>query len=79
MDLYRRVFAKEPNSEVWPRPSQRFDEKSEFASRKFINIRGSMTEVINKIKPFSKRKDKQQLTAEKSHQIKALKSSIYYT
>ena len=57
MDLYRRVFAKDPNVEVWPRSTMRFNASLPFYKNKFINIRGSLSEIINKIKPLPRRKD----------------------
>ena len=45
---YREVFEEEPNPQIWETPEDEFDEDSNY-SYKMFNVRGYMSEVINRI------------------------------
>ena len=45
---YREVFEEEPNPQIWETPEDEFDEDTNY-SYKMFNVRGYMSEVINRI------------------------------
>ena len=48
LDLYERVFKEVPPLQIWPEVEERFHYDSVY-SFKFFNIRGYMSEIMNKV------------------------------